>query len=131
MPRGRGGVRRAEFTGQGYGVAARQAESQAAVPPGPPPAQAAAQAAAPAAPAPVMAAPAGPDPGSLGSLLDPTARPDEPITAGLPTGAGPGPEVLTTPPAQSLDMTTVLAAYRANPHPAVRELIELMHTRGL
>ena len=27
-------------------------------------------------------------------LLDPTQRPSEPITAGLSTGAGPGPEVL-------------------------------------
>ena len=25
-------------------------------------------------------------------LTDPTARPDEPITAGLPIGAGPGPQ---------------------------------------
>lgn len=27
-------------------------------------------------------------------LLDPTQRPDEPISAGLPSGPGPGPEVL-------------------------------------
>lgn len=27
-------------------------------------------------------------------LLDPTARPDEPITAGLPVGPGPGPEIM-------------------------------------
>jgi hypothetical protein len=27
-------------------------------------------------------------------LTDPTARPDEPITAGLPVGAGPGPETV-------------------------------------
>ena len=27
-------------------------------------------------------------------LLDPTARPSEPVTSGLPSGAGPGPEVM-------------------------------------
>lgn len=27
-------------------------------------------------------------------LLDPTARPGEPVTSGLPSGAGPGPEVM-------------------------------------
>lgn len=27
-------------------------------------------------------------------LLDPTARPEEPITAGLPVGPGPGPEMM-------------------------------------
>lgn len=27
-------------------------------------------------------------------LLDPTQRPDEPISAGLPSGPGPGPEIL-------------------------------------
>jgi hypothetical protein len=30
-------------------------------------------------------------PEDIPSLSDPTARPDEPITAGLPIGAGPGP----------------------------------------
>ena len=29
------------------------------------------------------------------NLLDPTNRPDEPITAGLKSGAGPGPELMT------------------------------------
>lgn len=32
-----------------------------------------------------------PVPGAPGSLTAPTARPDEPITAGAPFGAGPGP----------------------------------------
>ena len=32
-----------------------------------------------------------------GLLTAPTMRPDEPITAGLPMGRGPGPEVLQTP----------------------------------
>lgn len=29
------------------------------------------------------------------NLMDPTQRPDEPLTSGLPMGAGPGPEALT------------------------------------
>ena len=35
---------------------------------------------------------AGPLPDELPSLDTPTARPGEPVTAGLPIGAGPGPE---------------------------------------
>lgn len=31
-------------------------------------------------------------------LMDPTGRPEEPITAGLPTGPGPGPEALGLDP---------------------------------
>jgi hypothetical protein len=45
-----------------------------------------------------MAAPAGPPmrtPDDSPMLMDPTMRPDEPITAGLPTGPGPGPEALS------------------------------------
>jgi hypothetical protein len=45
--------------------------------------------------APPPAAPAGPPPPTPDdspNLSDPTAYPDEPVTAGLPIGAGPGPE---------------------------------------
>lgn len=40
--------------------------------------------------------PGGPTPGQVvpGGFTGPTARPGEPVTAGLPLGAGPGPEVL-------------------------------------
>lgn len=37
-------------------------------------------------------------PGGLGDILRPTDRPDEPLTAGVPFGAGPGPEALNLPP---------------------------------
>lgn len=53
----------------------------------------------PAQPTQTAAAPAGPpipQPGTLGSLL-PTQRPGEPITHGLPSGPGGGPEVLQRP----------------------------------
>lgn len=33
-----------------------------------------------------------------GMLREPTRRPDEPLTAGLPIGPGPGPEALRMPP---------------------------------
>lgn len=38
--------------------------------------------------------PSGPLPGELPDFLRPTERPDEPFTAGLSTGPGPGPEIL-------------------------------------
>jgi len=40
-------------------------------------------------------APQGPTPEDSPMLTDPTNNPNEPITAGLPVGAGPGPEALT------------------------------------
>lgn len=40
---------------------------------------------------------AGPGPGELGPLTAPTDRPGEPLTHGLPTGPGAGPEALTPP----------------------------------
>ena len=36
-----------------------------------------------------------------GLLTQPTARPDEPLTAGLPIGRGPGPEALSLRPPQA------------------------------
>jgi len=65
----------AEFTGQTYGEGARQQASQQVVPVGAPPTE----------------------PGggvNITSLGAPTERPNEPITAGLPMGAGPGPEAM-------------------------------------
>lgn len=62
-----------EFQGQPYGAATQQAQAQQVAP---------------------VAAPPMPAPGSLGAFNRPTERPDEPITAGLPSGPGPGPEVL-------------------------------------
>lgn len=57
----------------------------------------AAQRAVPMAPAPAAApgAPAQPVPGAAGPLLRPTERPNEPVTAGMPIGPGPGKEALS------------------------------------
>lgn len=70
--------------GQTYGKRQQQMEAQRAVPMGRAPAEV--QAAQAARQAPRPAAP--------GSLTAPTARPDEPITAGAPFGEGPGLEVM-------------------------------------
>jgi hypothetical protein len=44
-----------------------------------------------------------PPPGSIPSLTAPTERPNEPVTAGLPVGPGPGPEALGAPAAPTSD----------------------------
>jgi hypothetical protein len=74
-----------QFKGQTYGEGVAQKRSVQAVPTAAAPTQQRAQQVA----RPVPAAP--------GSLTAPSARPDEPITAGAPFGAGPGPEVLPIP----------------------------------
>ena len=76
-------------TGLPYGVRGQMIAAQRSVPMGPQ-GSTAPTPAAPAAPP----APAGPVPGSL-PFTGPTQRPNEPITAGLPMGPGPGPEVLS------------------------------------
>jgi len=82
---------------QEYGMATAQREAQRAVPMGASPV-----AAAPApAPAQTMSSamrqkPMVAEPGSL-PLFQPTNRPAEPVTAGLPFGPGAGPEAMGTP----------------------------------
>ena len=83
--------------GQTYGNVAQQinAQKQIPLPKQAPPAAPASAGSAPAGPPPPAgAAPAPIAPGSLGPLDAPTTRPGEPLTAGLTTGAGPGPEAL-------------------------------------
>lgn len=111
-------VPKANFTGQAYGTASAQSASQAAVPVAAPPNTPTPQT------TPAAATP-GPDPGTLGSLLDPTARPNEPLTAGLPTGPGPGPQGLRQATGDP-DLDQLRAIYRGNPSPALRELIEFI-----
>lgn len=70
--------------GQTYGKRKEQMDAQRAVPMGRSPVET----------QPPMVRPV---PGAPGSLTAPTARPDEPITAGAPFGAGPGPEMMPMP----------------------------------
>lgn len=53
--------------------------------------------------------PGGPPPGSLGDFLRPTERPNEPLTAGIPMGAGPGPEALGSLQQSDPDQEDMLA----------------------
>lgn len=84
--------------GQAYGVATQQAQAQQAMPlPG---GAANAGPSTPPPPGPLGGMPplgTGPLPGSLGPLHAPTGRPNEPVTHGLPTGPGAGPEILQPP----------------------------------
>ena len=51
-------------------------------------------------------------PGASGGLTAPTTRPDEPVTAGLPIGAGPGPEVLPRFASGGIEDLPTLEVYR-------------------
>lgn len=105
MPRGRGGPRQgtpgtaygnrtdlnmpiSTVPGQAYGEAGKQADAQRAVP-----------MAQSSTPAPQQQAPQRPTvtPGSI-PFTGPTERPNEPITAGISLGPGPGPEAITPRP---------------------------------
>jgi len=97
---------RAQFTGQTYGTAARQEASQKVVPTGPPPTE----------------------PGAgIVPLNASTQRPNEPITAGIPMGAGPGPEAIAPvgiQPGSKEDLIlTIRAVASRYPNPAVLALL--------
>jgi hypothetical protein len=74
---------------QPYGDAKAQIDAQSAIPMAPSPS-------APAAPAQARAAASGPPPGSL-PYMHPTNRPEEPVTAGMDFGPGPGSETMAAP----------------------------------
>jgi hypothetical protein len=98
-------AKKMQTTGGPYGQQAELDRAQQAVPAGP----------AVTDPAPVM----GPD--SVPNLSDPTNRPDEPITAGLPFGPGPGrnPYLPTADPT----LEAVRAMYMMNPSPHLRRML--------
>jgi hypothetical protein len=58
---------------------------------------------------PAPAAPTGPLPDQIPTLTTPSQRPGEPLTTGLSTGPGAGPEALGSPPAMQQNAT--LAKY--------------------
>lgn len=96
--------------GQPYGQAGAQAQAQRALPlPATPPVQAAAP-----------STQSGPPPGML---AQPTARPGEPVTAGLPIGAGPGPEALAGGLPQDQVLANLYRAYQIAPSDGLRALI--------
>ena len=109
-------ARTAEFKGQTYGTRVEQVEAQRQVPIQAPSVPGAAGTAA----RPLE----GPSPGTLGNLLDPTARPDEPITAGLPFGPGPGPSVWSPPDPEARAIDRLRQLYRQTGIASLGRLLE-------
>lgn len=103
--------------GQPYGQASAQAQAQKVVPVAGPATSSTPQSASAIEP--------GMQPGQVPTLQDPSAYPSEPVTAGLPTGAGVGPGALRGgsfgPPSLSL----LRAVYAKYPDEDIRRLIEL------
>lgn len=68
-----------------------------------------------------------PLPAPVVPLSAPTQRPNEPVTAGLPIGPGPGPEALApmgAPPADAPVLELLQALYAQYPNNELRGLIE-------
>lgn len=61
---------------------------------------------------------------------EPSERPGEPVTAGLPIGAGPGPEVMGGMTGTEPALETLRAIYMQYPSETIRELIEDMEAEG-
>ena len=103
-----------QFPSTQYGRGAAQAASQAAVPPTGP------RSAVPPLADPADTAAAPPQPGTAADLFAPTARPDEPLTAGMPFGPGPAP--LTNPDQAAVDRLRLL--YQQTGLPSLGRLLE-------
>lgn len=103
-------VARQAAPGQTYGKATQQLEAQRAVPMGSAPTD-----------APIQR----PTPGTLGSLTRRTERPSEPITAGAPFGAGPGPIAAGIPvPSGDNALEELRAIYQMFPNDDLADLID-------
>lgn len=61
-------------------------------------------------------------------LMAPSQRAQEPVTAGLPMGPGPGPEVL--PGGEDATVAKLRALYALTPSPELRRLLERAEGRG-
>lgn len=71
------------------------------------------------------------DPSKLVPLTAPSGRPDEPVTAGLPVGPGPGPESSPIPHfEQGLSLATLKEIYRRFPSEEIRDLILIEEGRA-
>jgi hypothetical protein len=110
MPRGRK-PSVADMPSTGYGDTAALVASDAAVPSQPGAAQAF----------------IGPD--EIPNLSDPTARPGEPVTTGLPFGPGAGPEVMG-PAAPDPTREALQSMLLVAPNPDIMRLLDLMDIQG-
>lgn len=102
---------------QEYGKASAQAAAQRVVP----------MAGTPPAPNPQAPGAGGGSPfvtaEDVPNLFDPTARPHEPLTHGLSSGPGAGPEALMPDPAVNSTAERLRALYLRFPTPELRELL--------
>ena len=107
-----------QFKGQTYGEATKQKQRTQAVPTGRAPTEQAARRAVPAAP---------------GSLTAPTARPDEPITAGAPFGPGIGPTAAGIPMTNPMGDNVIeelKAIYQRFPNDDLADLLDSFIREG-
>lgn len=104
----------ARIPGQEYGAQAEQVRSQQQIPMGQPDL------------ATMLAG--SPTPDQAPSLLSaPSARPAEPLTAGLPSGPGPGPEALASPSMfgqRRPGVEELEALYQVFPYEGIRRLLD-------
>lgn len=73
-------------------------------------------------------APTGPPPVDLHA---PSQRPDEPFTAGLPVGPGPGTEALGGAMTADTTAEQLRALYQLHPTEDLRQLLEIIDTGGV
>jgi len=69
-------------------------------------------------------------PGQFGPLDQPTGRPNEPVTTGLPLGAGAGPEALNMAGTQDDFSSQIRALYTKYPSNDLLRLIEAIDNEG-
>jgi hypothetical protein len=115
--------------GQQYGRRAEQMAAQRAMPIAPPPTDAVPTASPPGAPPATqrLSAPPGPLPGQVVPLDAPSSRPGEPVTAGLPVGAGAGVEALGPLAGMQDEIGAELRAiYSRFPTEELRQMIEAL-----
>jgi hypothetical protein len=70
----------------------------------------------------------GPD--EVPNLSDETARPEEPLTAGLPSGPGPGPEVLGPDGTSDPTRQVLQAMLVAFPNNDIMRLLDMLDLQG-
>lgn len=70
------------------------------------------------------------EPGNVPTLDDPSAYPDQPITAGLPTGPGPGPEALNMANFGAPELAELKAMFMKYPNEDLRAVIDYAERTG-
>ena len=81
--------------------------------------------------APMSATPSMPSAMRPTPLSAPTERPNEPVTAGAPFGAGAGPEILPIPPVMEDQVAqTILSLAAIYPDPDLARLVDRLRTEG-